>query len=210
MARSNTLTHAEIQSLVDKHVKESLSIMEELTVTSPRTSWEKAQRDSEALDAHRDDLAEALVERRWGAVEHVVDGLLEGREVDRESRNRLAREILRVVLPLTDLQIAYTQGDYEAQYQAPKPMATVAQQTMVAPHTAPAVAQAAPMAVPEAPPSVSLAELIIHYNEENVDRWTFSTKNNYQGLAKVMRQLIGANVPVDTIDRTVFRVYRDW
>lgn len=209
MARSNTLTISEIQSLVDKHVKDSLSIMEELTVTSPRTSWEKAQRDSEALDIHRDDLADALTERRWGAVDHVVDDLLEGREVDRESRNRLARELLRVILPLTDVQIAYTQGDYEAQYHAPKSMANVIQQSMAAPIAAPAAVQAAPMAVPAAPPSVTLAELISRYNAENEDRWSVSTWNNYQGLAKVMRQLIGANVPVKTIDRTVFRIYRD-
>lgn len=60
-----------------------------------------------------------------------------------------------------------------------------------------------------ATPSVPLAELISRYNAEQEGSWSVSTRNNYLGIAKVMRQLIGAGTPVSAMDRAVFRDYRN-
>ncbi len=191
MARTkpSTLSSDQIRSLVDTHVKQVMESLEHRSLTRPPITIDQAKEEAIHISEMQGDYEEALATRSWHVVDHLVDNLLEGRAVDKLSRNKLSRELLGAVVKLHSVMESHSLGDYDVKIPAAR-------------------SQVQPETTPEQT-SISLGDLADAYEKDKQGSWRPSSANKWNGYRKVFFRFHDPATQTHTITRKVFYEYRE-
>jgi integrase len=189
MARTkpSTLDSDQIKALVDTHIKKVMESLEHRSLTRPPTTIDQAKEEAIHISEMQGDYEEALATRSWHVVDHLVDNLLEGREVDKMSRTKLSRELLGAVVKLHSVMESHALGDYDGM------MPGVGVQ---------------PEVIPEIT-SISLGDLADAYEKDKRGSWSPSAVNKWNGYRKVFFRFHDPATQAHTITRRAFYEYRE-
>jgi integrase len=185
-----SLDDAAVKRLVDTYIKDTLDSLKHYVNGLEAVSRDMAQGQLEAIIMMQSEQEEALFRRDYSGIKHVVDLLLDGREVDKMSHNKLSRAVLQTAIKLGQIQIDAYQGE-------------------IIPDSLEDHKDVTTESIPEPEPvdlGPILSEFITEHHAANPG-WSQATLKEYESCAKVVLKILG-DVPVGTLDRPTMVNYR--
>jgi len=184
-----SLDDAAVKRLIDTYIKDTLESLKHYVNTLETVSRDMAEGQLEALMLLQSEREVALFRRDYSELKHVVDRLLDGREVDKVSHNKLSRAVLQAAIKLDQIQIDAQQGE-------PIPDSLEDDQGT---HT-------------ENPPEpVDLGPLLSEFIDKfptTKPKWSKAAHSAYRSATKIMLKILG-DIQVGTITRAMMVNYRE-
>ena len=187
------LSEAQIQSLLDQHLSQSLNEDEERRLSVGRIDSDDLDDELEAISFIRSDFKEALALNDYEGISSHVDDLLKELKVkpDKKSKNykKLCRELLKVNIRILDITEKRAVGDYSDQFST----STFSNSSKA-----------------EQKDQPKLSKEILKFVSEfmKADRWTEKTKSENEAVFDLFIKISG-DVPINQYDHQAIRQYKE-
>ena len=187
------LSEAQIQSLLDQHLRQSLNEDEERHLSVGPINSDDLDDELEAISYIKSDFKEALALNDYEGISSHVDDLLKELKVkpDKKSKNykKLCRELLKVNIRILDITEKRTVGDYSDQFSN----STFSNSSKA-----------------EQKDQPKLSKVILKFVSEfmKADRWTEKTKSENEAVFDLFIKISG-DVPINQYDHQAIRQYKE-
>ena len=187
------LSEAQIQSLLDQHLRQSLNEDEERHLSVGPINPDDLDDELEAISYIKSDFKEALALNDYEGISSHVDDLLKELKVkpDKKSKNykKLCRELLKVNIRILDITEKRTVGDYSDQFSN----STFSNSSKA-----------------EQKDQPKLSKVILKFVSEfmKADRWTEKTKSENEAVFDLFIKISG-DVPINQYDHQAIRQYKE-
>jgi len=187
------LSEAQIQSLLDQHLRQSLNEDEERRLSVGRIDPDDLDDELEARSFIKSDLKEELALNDYEGISSHVDDLLKELKVkpDKKSKNykKLCRELLKVNIRILDITEKRAVGDYSDQFSS----STFSNSSNTKQKDQP-----------------KLSKVISKFVSEfmKADRWTEKTKSENEAVFDLFIKISG-DVPINQYDHQAIRQYKE-
>jgi integrase len=194
------LSEAQIQSLLDQHLRQSLNDDEERRVSANRIDPDDLDDELETISFIKSDLKEELAVNDYEGISSHVDDLLKELNVkpDKKSENykKLCRELLKVNIKILDTVEKRTVGDYSSDANHTLddfPSSTVSKPSQTKQKDQPKLSKVIPKFV---------SEFI------KAGRWTEKPKSENEAVFNLFMEISG-DVPINQYDHPAIRNYKE-
>jgi integrase len=194
------LSEAQIQSLLDQHLRQSLNDDEERRLSANRIDRDDLDDELETISFIKSDLKEELAVNDYEGISSHVDDLLKELNVkpDKKSENykKLCRELLKVNIKILDTVEKRTVGDYSSDANRTLddfPSSTASKPTQTKQKDQPKLSKVIPKFV---------SEFI------KAGRWTEKTKSENEAVFDLFME-ISRDVPINQYDHQAIRQYKE-
>ena len=187
------LSEAQIQSLLDQHLRQSLNEDEERRLSVGRIDSDDLDDELEAISFIKSDLKEELAVNDYEGISSHVDDFLKELKVkpDKKSKNykKLCRELLKVYIRILDITEKRAVGDYSDQFST----STFSNSSKA-----------------EQKDQLKLSKVIPKFVSEfmKADRWTEKTKSENEAVFDLFIKISG-DVPINQYDHQAIRQYKE-
>ena len=187
------LSEAQIQSLLDQHLRQSLNEDEERRLSVGRIDSDDLDDELEAISFIKSDLKEELAVNDYEGISSHVDDFLKELKVkpDKKSKNykKLCRELLKVYIRILDITEKRAVGDYSDQFST----STFSNSSKA-----------------EQKDQPKLSKVISKFVSEfmKADRWTEKTKSENEAVFDLFIKISG-DVPINQYDHQAIRQYKE-
>ena len=187
------LSEAQIQSLLDQHLRKALNDDEQRRLSANRIDRDDLDDELETISFIKSDLKEELSLNDYQGISPHVDDLLKEHEVklDKKSENykKLCRELLKVNIRILDTVEKRTVGDYSDQFSS---------STFINSSKAEHIDQP------------KLSKVIPKFVSEfmKAGRWTEKTKSENEAVFDLFIKISG-DVPINQYDHQAIRQYKE-
>ena len=194
------LSEAQIQSLLDQHLRQSLNDDEERRISANRIDRDDLDDELETIIFIKSDLKEELAVNDYEGISSHVDDLLKELNVkpDKKSENykKLCRELLKVNIKILDTVEKRTVGDYSRDANRTLddfPSSTVSKPSQTKQKDQPKLSKVIPKFV---------SEFI------KAGRWTEKTKSENEAVFELFME-ISSDLPINQYDHQAIRQYKE-
>ena len=194
------LSEAQIQSLLDQHLRQSLNDDEERRVSANRIDPDDLDDELETISFIKSDLKEELAVNDYEGISSHVDDLLKELNVkpDKKSENykKLCRELLKVNIKILDTVEKRTVGDYSSDANRTLddfPSSTTNKPSQTKQKDQPKLSKVIPKFV---------SEFI------KAGRWTEKTKSENEAVFELFME-ISSDLPINQYDHQAIRQYKE-
>ena len=194
------LSEAQIQSLLDQHLRQSLNDDEERRVSANRIDPDDLDDELETISFIKSDLKEELAVNDYEGISSHVDDLLKELNVkpDKKSENykKLCRELLKVNIKILDTVEKRTVGDYSSDANRTLddfPSSTASKPSQTKQKDQPKLSKVIPKFV---------SEFI------KAGRWTEKTKSENEAVFELFMEISG-DLPINQYDHQAIRQYKE-
>ena len=194
------LSEAQIQTLLDQHLRQSLNDDEERRVSANRIDPDDLDDELETISFIKSDLKEELAVNDYEGISSHVDDLLKELNVkpDKTSENykKLCRELLKVNIKILDTVEKRTVGDYSSDANHTLddfPSSTTSKSTQTKQKDQPKLSKVIPKFV---------SEFI------KAGRWTEKTKSENEAVFELFME-ISSDLPINQYDHQAIRQYKE-
>lgn len=184
-----SLDDATVKRLVDTYIKDTLDTLKDYVNGLEAVSRHMAEGQVEAIWMLQLEKEKALFRRDYSEFKPIVDRLLNGREVDKQSHNKLSRAVLQAAIKLDQIQIDAQQGE-------PIPDNLEDDQGV---HT---------VGIPEPVDQGPLLSEFIDRFPATKPKWSRAAHNAYRSATKVLLKILG-DIQVGAITRAMMVKYRE-